>query len=487
MTAGSRSDRRRWRRPGWSEPARESGRYHDSFEVAQIIMRRLAALFLVPLACLAQAPDFAAVDRSAADELAKFRIPGAAIVIVRGDQVIYSKAYGTANIETGEPVRPEMLFRLGSTTKMFTAAALAGLAVEGKLDWSAPVGKYISGLPPKIGQVTAGQLLSHTAGIRDEAPMYGSHDDSALRAGIRAWTDQWLFTGPGRIFSYANPGYWLAGYLVEVLSGQPYADAMNERLFQPLGMKRTTLRLTMAMTWPFAPGHEQAPNGQPRIARPAADNAGTWPAGSIFSNTADLSRFAIAFLNGGRLEGKQALDPGVIALVSSPHARYPESPRSYGYGLEISEFRGIRVVEHGGSRMGYGSFIRMAPAERVAVIVVTNRSGGYLPGTIDRACEALLPLHPAEETKPPAPLPIAVEDLARHAGLYRNGAQNMEIVARDGRLFLTRGGRDIGLVKRGAARYGIESAGPAELVMVAGPDGQTEYVFIGSRALARVR
>jgi CubicO group peptidase (beta-lactamase class C family) len=108
-----------------------------------------------------------------------------------------------------------MLFRLGSTTKMLTATALAGLAAEGKIDLNAPVGRYVSGLPPKLSQVTANQLLSHTAGIHDEAPMSGSHDDSALGKGIRARTDGWLFTEPGKIFSYSNPGYWMAGYLVE--------------------------------------------------------------------------------------------------------------------------------------------------------------------------------------------------------------------------------------------------------------------------------
>ena len=81
-------------------------------------------------------------------------------------------------------MRPDMLFRLGSTTKMFTAAALVGLALEGKLDLNAPISKYVMGLPPRLSEITANQLLSHTAGIRDEAPMYGSHDDSALATGI---------------------------------------------------------------------------------------------------------------------------------------------------------------------------------------------------------------------------------------------------------------------------------------------------------------
>jgi len=441
-------------------------------------------LWIALLSVRAFAQDFTALEQSARDELARLHVPGASIALVRGDRVVWAKGVGIANVETNEPVRPDMVFRLGSTTKMFTAAALAGLAVEGRIDLDAPIGKYIAGLPPRLSRVTAGQLLSHTAGIHDEAPMYGSHDDSALGAGIRSWTDDWLFTAPGKIFSYSNPGYWLAGYLVEVLSGKPYADAMDARLFQPLGMQHTTLRPLLAMTWPLAQGHDAAGTSAPRVARPAADNAASWPAGSIFSNVDDLTRFVIAFLGDGTLEGKRLIDPKTIALLSAPHARYPGSDESYGYGLSIREYRGVHVLEHGGSRMGYGSFIRMAPERRVAVIIETNRSGATLPATLDKAMELLLPL---QERRTPALKSLAVtpQDAARHAGVYRNGDQSIEIVGREGKLFLKRtNGGEVALVKRSETRYAAE--GGAEYVMT-GDGGRTEYVTSGSRSLARVR
>ena len=432
-------------------------------------------------------PDLSVLEPSAIQDLTRFNVPGAAMAIVRGSEVVYSKAFGTANVETGERVRPEMVFRLGSTTKMLTATALTGLAVEGKLDLNAPIGKYIRGLPPKISQVTANQLLSHTAGILDEAPMYGLHDDTALGEGIRAWTDDRLFTAPGRIFSYSNPGYWLAGYLLEVLTGKPYADAMDERVFQPLGMKHTTLRPLLAMTWPLATGHNEAPGHKCTVARPAADNAATWPAGSIFSCTSDLTRFVIAFLNDGMLEGKRVLDPKIIALLSSPHASYPESNESYGYGLEMADRRGVRVWEHGGARSGYGSLIRMAPEQRVGLILLTNRTGGNLPLTVEKASELLLPYSPPPAPAPAQAVPISPEDLRRHSGVYRNGAQRVEIVARDNRLFLRRGlAPDTPLVKLGENRYGLGSAGAPAIALVPGENGRTAYVSTGSRSFARV-
>jgi CubicO group peptidase (beta-lactamase class C family) len=427
------------------------------------------------------------VEQAAREEIAKLNVPGASIAIVRGGEVVFAKGVGVANVETGEPVRPEMLFRLGSTTKMLTATALVGLAVAGKLDLNAPIGGYISGLPPRLSRITANQLLSHTAGIHDEAPMYGPHDDAALGNGIRAWTDGWLFTEPGKIFSYANPGYWMAGYLVEVLSGKPYADAMEARVFQPLGMTRTTLRPTVAMTYPLAQGHAPAGPAKCVVARPAADNAASWPAGSIFSNTADLARFVIAFMNDGREGGKQVLDPKVIALMSAPHAAYPDSNNAYGYGLELTELRGVRTLEHGGSRMGYGSFIRMAPEQRVAVIVETNRTGANLPATAGKAMELLLPLGPKAAPKTPAALEVTPEDLSRHPGVYQNGDQRLEVIAKEKRLFLKLGRMsEMPLVKRGGARFSPENGSP-EYIMVAGPAGRTEYLNAGSRSFARVQ
>jgi D-alanyl-D-alanine carboxypeptidase len=104
----------------------------------------------------------ALVERVALEELASTKTPGAAVAVVSGSTVVFSHGYGVASVETGEPVSPEMLFRLGSTTKMFTAAAVAGLVIEGKIDLDAPVSRYITGLDESIGKLTAKQLLSHT-------------------------------------------------------------------------------------------------------------------------------------------------------------------------------------------------------------------------------------------------------------------------------------------------------------------------------------
>ena len=157
--------------------------------------------------------DFSELEGVALDEMGDTQTPGAAVAVVSGDRVVYARGFGVANVETQEPVRPEMLFRLGSTTKMFTAAALVTLAEHGTIDLDRPIGGYVKGLNPKIARVTANQLLSHTAGFLDEAPYYGSNDEAALAREVRSWTESRFFTEPSNIYSYSNPGYWLASSL----------------------------------------------------------------------------------------------------------------------------------------------------------------------------------------------------------------------------------------------------------------------------------
>src|SRR4029434_10872066 len=139
------------------------------------------------------------------------------------------------------PVTPDMLFRAGSICKMLTAAVLVGLADEGKIALDAPLGKSVRELAPRLSRLTADQLLSHSAGLIDPARISCAQDEGALTAEVRAYRDEdYFFTEPGRIFSYSNTGYHIVGYLIEQLSNERYADAMQHRLFGPRGMTHTT-------------------------------------------------------------------------------------------------------------------------------------------------------------------------------------------------------------------------------------------------------
>jgi CubicO group peptidase (beta-lactamase class C family) len=424
--------------------------------------------------------DFAELEKVIIEEVKETNTPGAAVAIIRDGRVIFSKGFGVVSLEAGGSITSDTLFRLGSTTKMFTGAALVTLSERGRLKLNEPIGKHAKGLSPKLSQLTPHQLISNTAGVGDFSAPPPSHDDSALATMVRSWKDDVLFGEPGRIYSYSSPGFWLAGYVIEETGGKPYSDMMDELIFQPLGMRRTTFRPLVAMTYPFAVGHAAGADGKTAIIRPAYNNVAQWPAGSIFSSANDLSRFVLAFLADGRVDGAQALPPAVFKSISGRHTLIPgETDGYYGYGLLNFEERGVRVVMHGGFSRGYGSMIQIAPEQRFAVIVLTNKSGMTLNKTTTKAKELFLPLKPAEADKPKVKLPLTAADLAGLTGKYVNGPQTWEILAKDNRLFLKDAEAEYELAKTGAQKLSFGDKLENDVVTVPGTDGKTEYIFTG--------
>ncbi len=451
----------------------------------------IAARFQRTAVSRTQHHDFAALDGVALAELKERGTPGAAMAVIKDGQMIYAKGYGVASIETGDPVTPEMLFRLGSTTKMLTAAALVTLVERGKIKLDEPLGNKINGLHPSLARITAHQLLSQSAGIRDFAATVVSNDDAALGQQVRAWRADVFFTEPGRIYSYASPGYWFAGFLAEELGGKPYADVMDELLFKPLGMRSTTLRPAVAMTYPLAMGHRVVGQGQGQgqgkaeVIRPAFNNVAMWPGGSVYSNVSELARFVIAMMDGGRLGGKHVLSPLVVEKLPAPHVALPGAPDvHYGYGLLSYRERGVRVVSHGGASTGYGSTIQFVPEQRFAVIVLTNSSGETLPQTRDKAMELLLSLTSPEPETSPVPQSLSEVELRGYTGIYSHAPRTWEVFMKEGKLFLRHEGAEQSLTNVGQHTF---SYGARRLVFVPGANGETQHMFMGLYAARKVQ
>lgn len=450
-----------------------------------------AALVLAPAAGRASdSAEWSELERAVREEMEKSGTPGAAMAIVQGDRVVFSRGFGVANLETGEPVQTGTLFRLASTTKMFTAAAALRLVEDGKLKLDAPVGERVHGLAPAVGKVTLHQLLCHTAGFSDGGEMDGPHDDEALGREARSWKDELCFIPPGAIFSYSNYGYVLAGFASEEAYGKPFADTVKELVLRPLGMQRSTFRPTETVTYPFSQGHHPKDGGKPEVVRPYLDHSGTWPCGCLNSSVDELSRFVIAFLNGGKLDGKQVLSPSTIEKMSKPHAAIPSGGdgESYGYGLLVSSFRGVPMLSHSGSRVGFGSQIRMFPREKVGVILLANRSGSMLWGSVDRACVQALGLKDEpKETPTPTPLPALDEkQLAAYTGTFVHGPMTSVIELKDGKLWLREDGEELELKQYDRNRFKAREHPMYQFTFVMGSDGKAAYIHRGHRAMKRV-
>lgn len=354
----------------------------------------LLGLILLQFAFVAAQPIDGAVYKVLREELDEKNVPGGVVGVLSGTHVSCLAAAGIADMSTKAPVTTDMLFRLGSTTKMFVATAALLAAHEGKIDLNVTIGTYLPHLPPTLGSVTLHQLLSHTAGLYDEAPMYGPEDDDALARGIAGWTDERLFLKPGVVFSYSNPGYWLVGRILEVVDKKPFAEVMRDRIFTPLGMTRSTFRPEVARQYPMAAGHDRDED----IIDPPPNHAGTWPSGSLYSSARELLRYVSALMNDGVLDGQQVLPREVVRQLMMPYATVKGLPGTkYGYGLVFKTYRGEPVVYHPGARLGYGSIIDMAPRRKVAVVVLGNRTGSLLSKTVRAGFESEFPLGELED------------------------------------------------------------------------------------------
>ncbi len=443
-------------------------------------------LLFTPATVNPQSIDFSELDKLVPEELKEKNTPGAVIAIVSGDRVIYQKAFGVANVETATPMQPEMLFRLGSTTKMFTAAALLTLAEKNKIKFNEPVGTHVKGLHPKIASATPHHLLSNSAGFRDFAATMLSHDDASLGNMLRSWKDDVFFAEQGEIYSYSSAGFWLSGFVVEELHGKPYADAMDELVFKPLGMERTTLRPFLAVTYPFATGHV-VDKGKPVIIRPMFNNVAMWPAGSIFSNAKDLSRWVIALMNDGRVDGQQLISPSLIKQLTGHQVPVPgELDSYYGYGVTVFKLKGLEFVGHGGFSRGYGSMVQMVPSRRFAVIVLTNKSGETMRKSLNKATELGLGLKDDAPQQSTAVAPLTSSEMSEYVGNYSHAPLTWEVFIKDGKLNLKFDGKEYLLTKSGDRKFTYGEQNENEIVFVPGKSGRIDFVFTGLYGAKRV-
>ena len=425
------------------------------------------------------ADKLAELERTAEAEMSATGTPGSAVLLVQGDKVIYAKGFGSTSVEGGAPVTPDTLFRIGSTTKMFTAAAFATLADQKKVRFDAPVADYLPTLPPKIGRLTAHQLLSQSSGLRDMDTGVISDDDNALSRNVAMWKDDAFFTDPSTIYSYSSANFWLAGLIVEKVHGKPYADAMSELLFQPLGMKRSFLRPREAMTYPLALGHNRQGITH-TVNRPAANNAAIYPGGSIFSSVNELSRWLIAMLNGGMVDGNQAVQRSVVDALLKRQFDLPGGDAYYSYGLLGYDIGGVKTISHGGVSRGYGATIFFAPEHKFAYVMLTNSNGQTLPKTRQKANELFLPLKP--DATEASTIGAPAGDLSRYTGLYQHAPQTWEISTREGKLYVTSEGKEHELKPSGGDQFSYVG-GP--IMFVKNGKGDFEHIFMGLYAARR--
>ena len=423
--------------------------------------------------------------------------PGLVLVLVQGDSVVSSVAIGVANQETRQLMTPTTLFRIGSVTKSFTAAAVLTLASQGRVELDKPIGHYLASLKNPLKTPTLRQLLSHTAGFKEVPPtgdvsLFEPHDNGAMHQMIVGWGPEMLFTAPGEIFSYSSSDYALLGDLVSTLMAKPYPEAMKDLVLKPLGMEHSVFRPTEAMTYAISQAHVPAQDGEMQVHRPYMDNSDFWASGFMFSTGEDLTRWVISFLNNGNLGGRRALPPGVPEqMIQIPAAKYRIAESRYGLGLEFSKLGDLDVVGHVGNLPGFTAYVRMIPSRKVGVVALANVDQAYLDeATNDALCYLL-------NKRPVSPTAITETDsgpaLENFVGQYEN-ASRVSIVLRNGQLFWLADPHDThasaamraGMPLRRIGSYRFARPYPGDVFFVLESTGKPRYVLLHDVAYKKI-
>lgn len=353
---------------------------------------RFALLLLLFFAAPAFAQDLDArlkeIDEYAAKAGRDWDVPGFALAIVKDDKVVFAKGYGVREKNKSEPVDADTLFAIASNTKAFTSAALAILVDEGKLKWDDPVTKYLPHFQLHDSYVTremtVRDLLSHRSGLATFAGDLLWYESSYGRDEIIRRVRHLRSTSSFRSrFGYQNIMFVAAGEIVPAVTDTSWDDFLRERLFQPLGMRRTATRHAELMRASnVATPHNEADGRLRAIPFGNVDNAGG--AGAIKSSAADMAEWVRLQLGRGTFAGRKIFGAAqsremwtphtVLGAISEDAEKFnPTTHFSlYGLGWILNDYQGRLVASHGGGLDGMISRVAMMPEERLGLVVLTN-------------------------------------------------------------------------------------------------------------------
>ncbi len=384
----------------------------------------------------AAAPDpVPAIDRMFAEAYPSTG-PGAAVLVVQDGKTVLRKGYGMAELELGVPISPDMVFRVGSVTKEFTAAGVLKLVEAGRLALDDPVEKYLPDFPTGGRRVTIEQLLTHTSGIRSYTDMPGwfgarMREDRTPRE-VEALFDREPFDfEPGKGWHYDNSGYVLLGEILEKVTGKPYADLVTETIFRPLGMNDTRYGSDAPIVPKRVAGYVKTLDGV--VNAPFLSMTQPYAAGALVSTVDDLARWHRA------LDSGEILSPESVRRMWTP-VRLPDGTDTrYGFGWIVWTLDGHPVVEHGGGINGFQTANLRLPDERIYVAVLSNCGGCADPRALALSAATRLAGRPWAE-RPAAKASTAALD--RYAGRYRDADGDDWIVERkDDHLLIAAGRR----------------------------------------------
>lgn len=344
--------------------------------------------------------DTEAIDALTTSMMADYDVPGFSLAIVRDGEVIYAQGYGVRDISTGEPVTPETQFFIGSVTKSFTALAIAQQVDAGTLDLDTPITEYLPDFAltddKATETLTLRHLLSNSGGFQpDNIPWY-TGDVQTMAEVVEHIQTLPVQTQPGKAYAYNNLGFTLAGYVLEQVTGMPYAEYVRENIFEPLGMTEAAADFEAAQQTPnhIAPHLLDVREGIRPI--PLFDNIDAIaPAGAISASALEMANYAIFQLGDGTFNGEQIVSQEMLDEMHTQHIA------DYALGWVVGEHEGKQTVWHNGSLDGFGALVGLVPEDELGVVGLMNAdyldNSGFLDALVLRITEIVLDIEPEED------------------------------------------------------------------------------------------
>lgn len=371
-----------------------------------------------------------AIDSVVTSFLTEGRAAGLSVAVVKGKDTLALKGYGKADLELDVPTPPRAVYEIGSVTKQFTSTAILMLRDEGKLSLDDDFTKYLPDYPTGGRRISVRRLLDHTSGIKGytEMPQFGTMmvRDLPKDSLVALFSKEPFNFEPGEREIYNNSAYFLAGLIIEKVSGKSYADFIKERIFDKVGMKDSYYCSESTIIKGKVKGYDMGPNG--------LQNKGylrhTYPyaAGSLCSSAGDLVAWNRA------LHGGKVLPPASYKELITTSSLNDGTKLRYALGIALHDINGHRVIEHGGGINGFLSASDYFPDEDAVIVVLSNSTG--VPA--DPVVAALADRVFGKKTLPSQPYTAPLADLTgTYAGVGRGMQLTVKITAEGEKLMAT--------------------------------------------------
>jgi CubicO group peptidase (beta-lactamase class C family) len=378
--------------------------------------------------------------------IAQRSIVGLALAVIQDGEVVHSSGMGVTSVEDYQlPITPDTLFAIGSITKSIAAATIMRLVEQKALDLDRPIVEYLKGFEfedkANGRMVTLRHLLSHSSGLPAAGRNWGLRGRDALRTFVRDDLRTHQFVAPpGKVHIYSNTAISSVAYVAEQATSTPYDSLVQQLIFDPLDMKRSTFNLAKAMTYATALPHHLEEDGTLRVTHHFSDNDMGHASSFCLCSTLDLAKFASALLTQGKLlntSAWQEMHTPAISLHTSG-ANYPGAlmNAAYGLGLQLGQYRGCRLIRHGGLNQSFNCFMELFPDRQTGVILQTNYMGD------EEAINILFELFdellkPTALLRPPEPEAIPCMTQDKLVGEYLNPTEGIKTISKqDTRLLL---------------------------------------------------